>query len=151
MNNKTIKITQSNDKINTNISGEVSFPDLTLMLFSALQGMALKTIDQVVERINPPAEHREALRTDVASDIADMINFAASNVLEKLSPKDPDLELTEIAIATMENQIIHKAAEEGKTIKEALKEYQEELLKSPYVATPSAPPIPLTPTPPASV
>lgn len=148
MNNKTIKITLSNDKINTNISGEVSFPDLTLMLFSALRGMALKTVDQVVERIDPPKEHLEALRKDVASDIADMINFAASNVLNELSPKDPDLELSEIAIATMENQIIHKAAEEGKTIQEALKEYQDELLKSPYVATPAAAPIPFpTPTP----
>lgn len=114
-------------------TGELNWPHALIMLSSAIRHFAYVTADQITE-IGEGHWSRE----EVLGDIADMINNVVSNILNEISPKDPDLQLSEVAIATMENEIIHKAQKEHKPIKEALKEYQDNLLAtSDYPATPS--------------
>lgn len=139
------------------MSNDITWPQALLMLLSTIHNLALTTVDQVVkqqieESAKVPSSGSnkgskakklskkdiQALTTEVKADVADMINAGISNVLEDISPRDPDLMLTEVAIATMENEIIHKAATEGKTLKQALKEYEAELAKSPRAAKPSS-------------
>lgn len=125
-----ITITDNDGKLKVDLSDGINWPTACLMLFSTISNLADTTVETICSSV-PDTD-----RTEVAADIADMINFAASNILDRLSPKDPDLQLSEVAIATMENEIIHRAAERKIPIEQALKEYEEELSKSPYAAKP---------------
>lgn len=133
MENFKITIEDNDGKLNVELSEGMTWPTACLMLFSTISNLADSTVDAVYKSL---PKKSKSVKKEIAADIADMINFAATNILERLSPKDPDLQLTEVAIATMENEIIQKAAKEKKDIKTALKEYEAELLKSPFAAKP---------------
>lgn len=135
MENSKITITDNDGKLNVELTDGLTWPTACLMLFSTISNLAETTVDVVYNSL-PDDKKSTEVKEEIAADIADMINYAASNILNKLSPKDPDLQLSEIAIATMENEIIQKAAKEKKSIKQALKEYEAKLLKSPYAAKP---------------
>lgn len=108
------------------VSGEISWETALRMLLSTIRHLARKTADTIAQIKHKPVEQEySAVYKEVAADIADEINFGISNVLEELSPKDPDLALTEKAIAGAENLIIHYAADHHMTIKEALDSVNE--------------------------
>ena len=118
-----IIIKNDNDKVSVEVSSEMSWTLFIRMMASTIQYVAERTISQV------SANPEQMTPEDARAIVADQINFAISNVLESVSPKDPDLMLSEVAIAKMEDEIIKKAAAEGKTMKEALEEYEKELLE----------------------
>lgn len=129
MPNKII-IEENEGKVSLSLSA-VPWPTALLMLSSTIKQLATITIDQVTKDYDIP-------RDEVAGDVADQINYAISNVLTTIAPPDPDLQLSEVAIATMENEIIHYAADKHIPIEQALKEYEESLLSnSKYAAEPS--------------
>ena len=135
MKNQIILEENTTGKLAITVSKDLTWPQACLMLFGAVQHLADTTVDLAYNMLPEDQQTKEA-RSEIAADMADMINYAATNVLNELSPRDPDLQLTEVAIATMENEIIQKAAKEHKSLKEALKEYEAELAKSPYAAKP---------------
>lgn len=137
-----IAITEENNKVTLSMSEDLHWTDACLLLCTALKSLAFRTKDAIIKTLaakDPKATkaHLKALSDEVSGDIADTINFAVSNILNELSPKDPDLQLSEIAIATMENEIIHYAADHHISIKKALKEYEDKLKESKYAATTS--------------
>ena len=139
-----ILISKNNNDFSVSFSDDLTWPDACQLLTSALRGLALKAIDHTTKATTSQTKLTKAkaleLRKSVTEDVADNINYAISNILDEISPKDPDLQLSEVAIATMENEIIHYAYDNHLTMKQALKEYEERLLKeSKYVATPSVP------------
>ena len=123
-------ITKENDKVSYTVEGDLSFTEAILLLFSVVQSAANKTIDGATKAAlanikkpqKPTKSLQKTIQQSVREDVADIINFAASNVLNTISPKDPSLQLTEEAIAGAENMIVLYAAEHGLTLKEALKE-----------------------------
>ena len=123
-----IIIKNDNGKVSVEVSDEMSWTLFIRMMASTIQYVAEKTISQVSDHPELPEEERLSPE-DARAMVADQVNFAMSNVLENICPKDPDLMLSEVAIAKMEDEIIKKAQAEGKTMKEALEEYQKELLE----------------------
>lgn len=139
-----ILISKNNNEFSVSFSDDLTWPDACQLLTSALRGLALKAIDSVTKANAAKNKLSKSkaleLRRSVTEDVADNINYAISNILDEIAPKDPDLQLSEVAIATMENEIIHYAHDNHLTMKQALKEYEERLLKeSKHVATPSVP------------
>lgn len=141
-----ITLEEKDGKLNVNLSGDITWVQALRMLLSAIDNLAHTTVDMVVKNQlsntkKPSKKAAMALTKEVSSDVADMINEGTSFILNKLCPRDPDLQLTEVAIATMENEIIHKAKAEGKPLKQVLKEYQDNLIAtSEHPAVPSQKP-----------
>lgn len=115
---------------------DMSWFDALLMLCSTMGYLAERTAQMVTDGIkkdNPDIKKEDIMR-DIKMDIADQINYCVSNVLNVLSPKDPDLQLSEVAIATCENIIIQYAAANNMDIKDALAEAEAILASSIYAA-----------------
>ena len=134
-----IAIENKEGKMSLQLSEGITWPDACLMLTSALKALAVKAIEQVTVQQTPHLKKRtkanmKALQASVASDVADNINYAISNILEELSPKDPDLVLSEVAIATIENEIIHYAKDNHVSIQKAIEHYEEKLKEHPNYA-----------------
>lgn len=122
-----IIITISEDKLNLDIEGSVTWPEACLALVSTLGNLAKTTVANLTKDNNLTEEQSQIL----LEAIADQINFAASNVLNDLVPPKPDQQLSEAAIAAAENIIIKEAAKQNMPIEEAITK-AEELLK-PYL------------------
>lgn len=132
----TITIEELEDeKLSVDLSEGMTWPKACLMICSTLSNLADTAVDTVFKNL-PEAVQTPDTKKDVSGDIADMINYAVSNILNRLSPKDPDLQLSEVAIATMENEIIHYAHSANISMKEAIKHYESQLAKRPYAAKP---------------
>lgn len=122
-----IIITISEDKLNLDIEGSITWPEACLALMSTLGNLAKTTVANLTKDNNLTEEQSQIL----LEDVADQINFAASNVLNDLVPPKPDQQLSEAAIAAAENIIIKEAAKHNMPIEEAITK-AEELLK-PYL------------------
>lgn len=133
-----ITIEEKNDKLKVNLSEDVTWPTALQMLASTLKNLAVATVEKVV--VNQAGakslskKQALAVRDSVKEDVADMLNFAFSNILNDICPKDPNLQISEVAIATIENEIIHYAADNHVTIKKALEHYEEKLKEHPHYA-----------------
>lgn len=131
-----ITIEEKDNKLNVQLSKDVTWTAALRMLVSTIRNLALTTIDHIVTTQTGQVKKltkKQALsiRDEVKADVADMMNFAFSNILNEICPKDPDLQISEIAIATIENEIIDYAAEHKITLKQALQEYEKKLESHP--------------------
>lgn len=133
-----ITIEEKDNKLKVNLSEDITWTIALQMLAATLKNLAVATVERVT--VNQAAELKltkaQALdvRNSVKEDVADMLNFAISNVLNDICPKDPNLQVTEVAIATIENEIIHYAKDNNLTLKKALEHYEEKLKEHPYYA-----------------
>lgn len=141
---KTILISEKDNKITLSLSEGLTFSDIAQLLSSALHQIAKSTVIKLTESYITShrdtvktKRQKEAVRLSVQEDIADMLNFAFSNVLNDICPKDPDHQLSEVAIATMENIIINNAANNKVSIEEALADLEANLANSKYAAIPT--------------
>lgn len=122
-----IIITISENKLNLELKGSITWPEACLALMSTLGNLAKTTVANLTKDNKLTEEQSQIL----LEDIANQINFAASNVLNDLVPPKPDQQLSEAAIAAAENIIIREAAKKKMSIEEAIVK-AEELLK-PYL------------------
>ena len=122
-----ITITVSEGKLSLELDGSITWPEACLALMSTIGNLAKTTVANLTKDNNLSDEQSQILMEDVANQI----NFAASNVLNDLVPPKPDQQLSEAAIAAAENIIIREAAKQHMTIEEAIVK-AEELLK-PYL------------------
>ena len=122
-----ITITVSEGKLNLELDGSITWPEACLALMSTIGNLAKTTVANLTKDNNLSDEQSQILLEDVANQI----NFAASNVLNDLVPPKPDQQLSEAAIAAAENIIIREAAKQHMSIEEAIIK-AEELLK-PYL------------------
>ena len=122
-----ITITVSDGKLSLELDGSITWPEACLALMSTIGNLAKTTVANLTKDNNLSDEQSQILLEDVANQI----NFAASNVLNDLVPPKPDQQLSEAAIAAAENIIIREAAKQHMTIEEAITK-AEELLK-PYL------------------
>ena len=122
-----ITITVSEGKLNLELDGSITWPEACLALMSTIGNLAKTTVANLTKDNNLSDEQSQILLEDVANQI----NFAASNVLNDLVPPKPDQQLSEAAIAAAENIIIREAAKQHMSIEEAIVK-AEELLK-PYL------------------
>lgn len=132
----SITILENNGKVTIDLSEGLTFTTSLQMLLSAIRFLAKKTADIISKDLKKSKASKT--HEEVCSDIADMINFGISNILEELSPKDPDLQLSEVAIATMENEIIQEAANRHLPMKKVLQEYESRVKHSPFYANPNS-------------
>lgn len=124
MSEHKIVITEHEGKVGLALSPDMGWELALNMLVSTIRSLANLTVDMAA------AKHRSGkaeVRRNVSADLADNINFAISNVLNELSPRDPDAQLSEMAIATLENEIIHRASKKHITLQQALSELENEL------------------------
>lgn len=124
---QTLKITIEDNKLNLEIDGSITWPEACLALMSTVKNLAQTTVAHLAEDNELTPEQTQAL----LEDVADQINFAASNVLNDLVPPKPDQQLSEAAIAAAENIIIKEAASRKISIEDAIAQ-AEELLR-PYL------------------
>ena len=122
-----ITITVSDGKLSLELDGSITWPEACLALMSTIGNLAKTTVANLTKDNNLSDEQSQILLEDVANQI----NFAASNVLNDLVPPKPDQQLSEAAIAAAENIIIREAAKQHMPIEEAIVK-AEELLK-PYL------------------
>ena len=122
-----ITITVSEGKLSLELDGSITWPEACLALMSTIGNLAKTTVANLTKDNNLSDEQSQILLEDVANQI----NFAASNVLNDLVPPKPDQQLSEAAIAAAENIIIREAAKQHMSIEEAIIK-AEELLK-PYL------------------
>ena len=122
-----IIITVSEGKLSLELDGSITWPEACLALMSTIGNLAKTTVANLTKDNNLSDEQSQILLEDVANQI----NFAASNVLNDLVPPKPDQQLSEAAIAAAENIIIREAAKQNMPIEEAIVK-AEELLK-PYL------------------
>ena len=122
-----ITITVSDGKLSLELDGSITWPEACLALMSTIGNLAKTTVANLTKDNDLSEEQSQILMEDVANQI----NFAASNVLNDLVPPKPDQQLSEAAIAAAENIIIREAAKQHMTIEEAIVK-AEELLK-PYL------------------
>lgn len=122
-----ITIVISEGKLSLELDGSITWPEACLALMSTIGNLAKTTVANLTKDNNLSDEQSQILLEDVANQI----NFAASNVLNDLVPPKPDQQLSEAAIAAAENIIIREAAKQHMTIEEAITK-AEELLK-PYL------------------
>ena len=122
-----ITITVSDGKLSLELDGSITWPEACLALMSTIGNLAKTTVANLTKDNNLSDEQSQILLEDVANQI----NFAASNVLNDLVPPKPDQQLSEAAIAAAENIIIREAAKQHMSIEEAIIK-AEELLK-PYL------------------
>lgn len=122
-----ITITVSDGKLSLELDGSITWPEACLALMSTIGNLAKTTVANLTKDNDLSDEQSQILLEDVANQI----NFAASNVLNDLVPPKPDQQLSEAAIAAAENIIIREAAKQHMTIEEAITK-AEELLK-PYL------------------
>lgn len=122
-----ITITISEGKLSLELDGSITWPEACLALMSTIGNLAKTTVANLTKDNNLSDEQSQILLEDVANQI----NFAASNVLNDLVPPKPDQQLSEAAIAAAENIIIREAAKQHMPIEEAITK-AEELLK-PYL------------------
>ena len=122
-----ITITVSDGKLSLELDGSITWPEACLALMSTIGNLAKTTVANLTKDNNLSDEQSQILLEDVANQI----NFAASNVLNDLVPPKPDQQLSEAAIAAAENIIIREAAKQHMSIEEAIVK-AEELLK-PYL------------------
>lgn len=122
-----ITITVSDGKLSLELDGSITWPEACLALMSTIGNLAKTTVANLTKDNDLSEEQSQILLEDVANQI----NFAASNVLNDLVPPKPDQQLSEAAIAAAENIIIREAAKQHMTIEEAITK-AEELLK-PYL------------------
>lgn len=122
-----ITITVSEGKLSLELDGSITWPEACLALMSTIGNLAKTTVANLTKDNDLSEEQSQILMEDVANQI----NFAASNVLNDLVPPKPDQQLSEAAIAAAENIIIREAAKQHMTIEEAIVK-AEELLK-PYL------------------
>ena len=122
-----ITITVSEGKLSLELDGSITWPEACLALMSTIGNLAKTTVTNLTKDNNLSDEQSQILLEDVANQI----NFAASNVLNDLVPPKPDQQLSEAAIAAAENIIIREAAKQHIPIEEAIVK-AEELLK-PYL------------------
>ena len=122
-----ITITVSEGKLNLELDGSITWPEACLALMSTIGNLAKTTVANLTKDNNLSDEQSQILLEDVANQI----NFAASNVLNDLVPPKPDQQLSEAAIAAAENIISREAAKQHMSIEEAIVK-AEELLK-PYL------------------
>lgn len=122
-----ITITVSDGKLSLELDGSITWPEACLALMSTIGNLAKTTVANLTKDNNLSEEQSQILLEDVANQI----NFAASNVLNDLVPPKPDQQLSEATIAAAENIIIREAAKQHMTIEEAITK-AEELLK-PYL------------------
>ena len=122
-----ITITVSEGKLNLELDGSITWPEACLALMSTIGNLAKTTVANLTKDNNLSDEQSQILLEDVANQI----NFAASNVLNDLVPPKPDQQLSEAAIAAAENIIIREAAKQHMSIEEAIVK-AEELLR-PYL------------------
>lgn len=122
-----ITITVSDGKLSLELDGSITWPEACLALMSTIGNLAKTTVTNLTKDNNLSDEQSQILLEDVANQI----NFAASNVLNDLVPPKPDQQLSEAAIAAAENIIIREAAKQHMPIEEAIVK-AEELLK-PYL------------------
>ena len=122
-----ITITVSDGKLSLELDGSITWPEACLALMSTIGNLAKTTVANLTKDNDLSEEQSQILLEDVANQI----NFAASNVLNDLVPPKPDQQLSEAAIAAAENIIIREAAKQHMTIEEAIVK-AEELLK-PYL------------------
>lgn len=122
-----ITITVSEGKLSLELDGSITWPEACLALMSTIGNLAKTTVANLTKENNLSDEQSQILLEDVANQI----NFAASNVLNDLVPPKPDQQLSEAAIAAAENIIIREAAKQHMPIEEAITK-AEELLK-PYL------------------
>ena len=128
----SIHITEQDGKVTLAFEGSVTFPLALQMIFTALKNIATVTAEATYNSLE---KKTPACMREIRGDIADEINAQATGLLEQFCPKDPDLELSEVAIATIENEIIAYAKRNNLSIKQAVKQYQDHLLaESPYSA-----------------
>lgn len=122
-----ITITVSEGKLSLELDGSITWPEACLALMSTIGNLAKTTVANLTKDNSLSDEQSQILLEDVANQI----NFAASNVLNDLVPPKPDQQLSEAAIAAAENIIIREAAKQKIPIEEAIVK-AEELLK-PYL------------------
>ena len=122
-----ITITVSDGRLSLELDGSITWPEACLALMSTIGNLAKTTVANLTKDNNLSDEQSQILLEDVANQI----NFAASNVLNDLVPPKPDQQLSEAAIAAAENIIIREAAKQHMPIEEAIVK-AEELLK-PYL------------------
>lgn len=122
-----ITIVISEGKLSLELDGSITWPEACLALMSTIGNLAKTTVTNLTKDNNLSDEQSQILLEDVANQI----NFAASNVLNDLVPPKPDQQLSEAAIAAAENIIIREAAKQHMPIEEAITK-AEELLK-PYL------------------
>ena len=122
-----ITITVSDGKLSLELDGSITWPEACLALMSTIGNLAKTTVANLTKDNNLSDEQSQILLEDVANQI----NFAASNVLNDLVPPKPDQQLSEAAIAAAENIIIREAAKQHMSIEDAIIK-AEELLK-PYL------------------
>ena len=136
MQNSKITITVKDNKASFSTEGCLSYTDTVLAVFSMLKAISEKTIDAATKgaiakakdsgaRVNK--DFSKEVQRSAREDVADILNYAASNILNDICPKDPDLQLSEAAIAGAENAIIKYAASHKLTLKQALKKVDKAL------------------------
>lgn len=130
-----ITIELKDNKLNVSMSDDTTYVDAILALASTIQNVTNTIIDEAVKKTAASKKkltkkQATALRDELAGDLADRLNFLFTNVLESVCPKSSEMNLSEIAIATMENEILNYAAEHKIPLKDAIKEYEARLTKS---------------------
>jgi len=113
------------DRIKLTFSPTVTWTIFIRAILATIRQFAKYTVETARKHFlqeNPDLEFYEAV---AYGDIADQINIGITNILNEISPRDPDLQLTEVALLYAENTIINDAAKRGITLKQALKEYEK--------------------------
>lgn len=131
-----ITIEQTEDqKLAFTTDGGVDFESAILLLGSAILNISQVTLKnirnaEIKEAKAKTKAQKQAIEEQAKSDIADRLNFMFSTILNDICPKDPSLALSEVAIATLENEIIDYAYNNHLSIPEALKHYEQGLQHS---------------------
>lgn len=131
-----LDINPDSEQVTVQISNGVTWTVALRALATVMHNLALKTAASAAEaaiedfkKQHPnkkvSASQRRSITREAKGDIADQINFAVSNILTELSPKDPDLQLSETVILACENQLIEYAKDNNLTLAQVIKQVNE--------------------------